>query len=171
MSSDNDMVRVEHIDSGCITIECRQNIGRMAAQHASIDRQLMYVSLMNVVPPLHRDWTKADVTAVHGFIKKNNANYVLNIRPRWKMCNIILAASIDVASTENESTYSLIEFVLNANAGRVDMGGVHEFIGHLTDWSVIDHTTRAYIVNSSAKAADRALQYAHDIMAKRSKGA
>lgn len=165
-SSDNERVRVEKMDYGSIITVNKQQLSTMNKQHMLIERQLMYISMMNIVPSLQRDWRKSDVTDVYGFVYKANDKFLLNIAPNWKVDNIMLAASLNVVSTESSASYSLIEHVLNANVGRVDESGLREFVGLLADWHIIDHTTRAFVVNSSKRAAERAQRFAYDILSK-----
>lgn len=159
--SDEDFVRVSHIDHGIITIESISDIGCLPEKFASIEPLLVFVSLVNVIPATNQQWNGSDVKNIHEFMQKMNDRFSLEITPRQKMGNIYLATSVEVVYDEKGFSISLTEHMINRYVGRTDETNLRTFVNILVDLNIIDKPIRTYLLRSSKNTVNRAHYFAY----------
>lgn len=159
--SNDDVVRVNHIDYGYMSNELAMNIGCLAQKYADIEPLLTFVSLVNVIPATNRHWNESDVKNIYNFISKMNDQFMLVITPRHKIGNLYLAVGMNVINVENGFAYSLVEHMINWNVGRTDETNLREFIDFLSELHIINNSTRIFLKRSANKAVTRVHHYAY----------
>lgn len=148
---------MEHIDYGFNTIESINNIGVLRKAHFTLENQLYYVSLVNVIPAINYNWSKLDLTNVQNtlFSKRQNL-HTLHISPKYKLENILLTTNVTIVDGKS---FSLIEYLIDWNIGRASGTYSRDFIIYLSSYIFIGHTTRVNLVHCSNRATERAKEY------------